>query len=274
MTRRSVLALGALCMSGTVLWAQDAASDRIVVPFRDANRPRQVRAKLINGGITVHGYDGKDVIVETQTQSGRDRRVPRRAEGLHRIDIGGGSLNIEEDNNTITIGARGVENNTNLVIQVPVNTSLYLRTINGGDITVERVSGELDIDNTNGRVILHNVAGSVTAHALNGEIQATVDRVTPDKPMSFSSLNGDIDVTFPPDIRARFKMKADNGEVFSDFDVKLEPNASAPTVEDNRGKNGKYRVKVDRTTVGTVNGGGPEIQFTTFNGKIMIRKRK
>jgi hypothetical protein len=43
-------------------------------------------------------------------------------------------------------------------------------------------------------------------------------------------------------------------------------------VEDGRGKGGKYRVKIDKTVHGTINGGGPEYQFTNFQGQIYIRK--
>jgi len=39
------------------------------------------------------------------------------------------------------------------------------------------------------------------------------------------------------------------------------------------GKLGKYRVQFDKATYGLINGGGPEIQLTTFNGNIYIRKR-
>jgi hypothetical protein len=43
-------------------------------------------------------------------------------------------------------------------------------------------------------------------------------------------------------------------------------------VEDGRSQGGKYRVKVDKTVHGKINGGGPEIQFKDFNGNIYIRK--
>ena len=103
-------------------------------------------------------------------------------------------------------------------------------------------------------------------------MKVTLTAVEPNKPMSFSSLNGDIDVTFPPEVKANASMKSDNGEIFSDFDVKLEAAQPQPaTSEDARGKGGKYRIKIDRTTKGTINGGGPEMQFKTFNGNIYIR---
>jgi DUF4097 and DUF4098 domain-containing protein YvlB len=47
-----------------------------------------------------------------------------------------------------------------------------------------------------------------------------------------------------------------------------------PVVEDGRSKGGKYKVKIDKTTVGSINGGGPDLDFKTFNGNIYIRKKK
>jgi len=87
-------------------------------------------------------------------------------------------------------------------------------------------------------------------------------------------LNGDMDVTFPPDIKANVSLKADmQGEIFTDFDVKIESQPAK--VEGNeRDRKGRYRVTVDRTMRGTVNGGGPEYTFKSFQGDIYIRKKK
>ena len=44
----------------------------------------------------------------------------------------------------------------------------------------------------------------------------------------------------------------------------------------NNTADGKFVVKIDRdrTLTGTINGGGPEATFKTFNGTIYIRKKK
>ena len=52
----------------------------------------------------------------------------------------------------------------------------------------------------------------------------------------------------------------------------MQASSSQPIVEDSRGHGGKYRVKIDKTVKGTINGGGAELQFTNFNGQIYIRK--
>jgi DUF4097 and DUF4098 domain-containing protein YvlB len=116
-----------------------------------------------------------------------------------------------------------------------------------------------------------NIAGSAVAHALNGKLTATFTKVN-QKPMAFSSLNGDIDVTFPADLKANVSLRSDRGDVFSDFDVNMQGPTSQPVVEDGRKDGGKYKVKIDKTVRGTINGGGPEMQFTNFNGQIYIRK--
>ena len=77
----------------------------------------------------------------------------------------------------------------------------------------------------------------------------------------------------PADTKARLRLKSDNGSIYSDFDVKLEPDSSKPVVEDSRGKDGKYKISVDKAVTGTINGGGPEYTFQTMNGNILIHKK-
>jgi hypothetical protein len=252
------------------LLAQD--SDRITVPFRDASKPRTLEVNLINGGMTVRGYEGTDAIIEAR---GGVRIGPGRApSGMHRIDNLGGGVEVTEVNNVITVRA-GIMRPADLSIQVPVQTSLKLKTFNGGKLVVENVSGEIEAENMNGAVTITNVSGSVVANSMNGKIEVSLDKVAPEKAMSFSTMNGTIEVTLPSDVKARLKMKTDNGEIFIDdgFDVKLDSSAQAPQVDDQRKRGGRYRVRLDRTTYANVNGGGPEIQFITFNGSIMIHKK-
>ncbi|MBZ5607433.1 MAG: DUF4097 domain-containing protein [Acidobacteriia bacterium] len=257
-------------------WSQEAQPDRVTVPFSDPSRPKTLKASLINGSITVKGYDGKLAIVEARPGTSGRRRAerPERADGLRRIDAGGTGLAVDESDNVISVGARAINQNISLAIQVPFDTSLKLHSVNGGDIVVDHISGDVEIDNTNGSATATHVSGSAIVHALNGKVLASFDKITPDKPMSFSSLNGDIDVTLPADVKAKVKMKTDNGAVYSDFDVALDASARTPVVQDSKSGRGKYRVQFDRATYGTINGGGPEMQFTTFNGNIYLRKSK
>jgi DUF4097 and DUF4098 domain-containing protein YvlB len=246
-----------------------SGADRIPVTLSDPSRPARVKVSLVNGGITVKGYEGKEVMVEARV---RNHENSRNEGGPKRLTISTTGLSVEEENNEVNINTESYNRAIDVTVSVPVHTSLKLRAINDGDIAVTGVDGELDVDDINGAVTLNNVSGSVVAHALNGHVYATLTRVEPQKAMAFSSLNGDIDVTFPADLKANVSIRSDQGDVFSDFDVQLQTTTAQPVVEDSRGHGGKYRVKIDKTVRGTINGGGPEIQFRNFQGKIYIRK--
>lgn len=254
----------ALATAASCAWAQE---ERIPVPLSDPSRPATVRANLMNGGITVRTYQGKEVIIVAQG-SGAHRNKPTE-EGMRRINVRPG-FDVEEQDNIVTIKNAGIAGDMNLDIQVPVNTSVNLRTMNNGGIRVEGVTGEVDVNSLNGSIEISNVAGPVLAHCLNGPVKVTFDSIAPNKAMSFSSLNGNIDVTFPADLKANVKMKTENGDILTDFEITMKPNAP-PSSERS---NGRYRVRVDKTFYGSINGGGPEMQFTTLNGKIYLRKKK
>ena len=267
-------AVVAVILSGPWSYGAEAGGDRVVVPLSDPSRPAMVRAHLLNGSITVKGYDGKDVIVETRGHSRETPEPPENSRGLHRIPQNSG-LSVDSENNEVNIKASVFHQDGDFTITVPHRTSLSLSTVNNGNITISDVDGELDINNINGNVTLHQVSGSVVAHALNGRVLAVFNRVDPQKPMAFSSMNGDIDVTLPPDTKANLNLHTDNGEIYSDFDIQVQPNPPQSVEEDEEhGHTHRHRVRIDKTLRATLNGGGPEIQFKDFNGNIYLRKSK
>jgi hypothetical protein len=263
------LAIAALLLTGLWSFAEESGPSRVVVPLSDPTRPAMVKAHLLNGSITVKGYDGKEVIVETRGKE-HERESPEPAEGargLRRIDS---PLSIDAENNEVNIKLDVFHQDADCIITVPRRSSLSLSTVNGSSINVSDVEGELDVKNINGAVTLNHVAGSVVAHALNGRVLATFTRVDPQKPMAFSSMNGDIDVTLPADVKANLTLRTDNGGIYSDFDIPF--TGSRTILEENKGTGGKYRLKTDKTVHATLNGGGQEIQIKNFNGNIYLRK--
>lgn len=249
------------------------ATDKVTVSFSDPSRPGRVKVQLVTGSITVRGYDGRDVLVDIRSRDEDDEDRDSKHEGMRRIRNTGSGLTVEEENNEMRIGTSMPNREMDLTIQVPVRTSLTLSAVNDGDILVERVDGEIEVNNVNGAVTLNDVSGSVVAHALNDDLKATLRR-TSGKPMSFSSLNGDIDVTLPAETKANVQLETSMGEIYSDFDIQMEPTTVKKTVEDDRAKGGKYRVEIEKGMIGRINGGGPEIKFKTFNGDIHIRRAK
>ncbi len=264
--------IGALALT---LAALAAAQDKVTVPLSSPNQPATIKVSQVHGSITVVAGQPGQVIVDTAagSSSRSSRRGPEPPPGMHRIDTDRDGLDVTEERNVVTVqtGHAGMGSNVNIV--VPPNASLNLHTVNGGEINVTGISGEIETDIVNGSINLKNVAGSVVAHSVNGSITVNLDRITGDKPMSFTTLNGKIDVTLPAATKARLRLKSERGNIFTDFDVKLEPDGTKPTVEDGRGSDGKYRIRIDRSVYGSINGGGPEYRFETMNGSITIRKK-
>lgn len=249
-----------------------AAQDKVAVPLSNPAQPATIKVHLLSGNITVTGGSGSQVVVESSSGSREDRAPSDLPPGMHRLDTGRSGLDVEEDHNVVTVATGRSGGRGSLSIQVPVNSSLEL-VVSSGHIDVSGVNGEMNINDTSGAITLTNVSGSVVAHSLNGPVTVNLDKVTPDKPMSFTSMNGRIDVTLPADTKARLRLKTDRGSIYSDFDVKIEPDAGKSVVEDAQGKGGKYRIKVDKSVYGSINGGGPEYRFETMNGTILIHKK-
>jgi hypothetical protein len=272
MKRYSAL-LGFTLMVGPLALAQDT-NERVVVPARNTTHPRKVDVNLMGGSITVKSYAGKEVIVEARGSSGRperdrDRENDKASEGLRRLDLPARGLSVEEENNVVTVRMQRAQRGE-LMISVPPDTSLKLNTMHG-EINVAGVKGELDISSMNGQITLTNVSGSVLANTMNGTMKVSMDAVDANKPLSFSSMNGTIDVTLPADFKGNVKLRTDHGEVYSDFYFKLSGGA---ITQKNDSSEGKFKVTMDRTISGTINGGGTEATFKTYNGTIYLRKKK
>ncbi len=264
-----------ILLTGITAFAQDNPTERAVVPFSDPSRPGTVKASTFRGSISVMGYTGKEVVVEASPETHlltEERHEKEKAKGMQLIQSRATGLTITEEDNTVNVSVESIKRAVSLKIQVPYTTSLLLSAFSGGDVAVERVKGEIEVKNHNGSINLTHVSGAVVASTFNGEIILTLDEIDSGKPMSFSTWNGDIDVTFPASIKANCKMSSQQGDIYSDFDINLTTTPSK--TETPKEEKGKYRISFDRTVYGTINGGGPEYQFKSFNGDIFIRKAK
>lgn len=295
--KATLLALGSLAAIVVPFGAH--AQERIAVPLTDASRPVVLEVNTFGTGINVSAYDGKEVVVTTRQVAPKDDdrddgrrgpgpRAPRAPRapgfgnpnadedeaaltaGLHRVPNGSIGLTVTEENNVVTVKTDFARQPLALDISVPRNTSVHMKTVNGGDVTVTGVNGEHEISNTNGRVVANDIGGSLVASSTNGTLRASFTSVNAAKPMSFNTFNGNVDVTLPAKLDATLRVSTGNGEFYTDFDVKLQPQAP---VVDRGGQNGRYQVRMERETVAVIGKGGPDIRFKTFNGNVMVRKR-
>ena len=246
------------------------AQERITAKFNDPSRPGLLKVNWHNGSIIIKAHNTNDVTIDAKSRS-VSRREPADTSGLRRIDGGGRGLIVDSDaNNVMTISGPNSSFGGELEIEVPAKTNLNLQSHNGRTISVDAVEGDIEATNHNGSVELTNVGGSVVAHSMNGRVIVSFRDIAAGKPMSFSSMNGNVDVTLPASAKADLKMRTDNGEVWTGFDVQTK----AASTLTNSDQGGRYRIEIDKTINGSINGGGAEIELRTRNGNIYLRKGK
>jgi len=271
--KRSVTILFVLMLLSSLpsgVSAQSASDQRIAVPLTDPSRPVRLEVDLFSGQIEIEGYDGREVVIvarnETATQvepgdTGGMKRIPNTALGL----------TVEEQQNAVRVSGDWRNRTVSVLIRVPTRTSASVTSVTGGNIVVRGLTGELELQNTNGGIEATGIRGSAVAHSTNGSVEVSFVEVTPDKPMSFSTLNGNVDVSFPAGTKADLRIEPGRGEILTDFDFELVP--TAPTVEQSE-RGGGYRVDVGQDVRARIGGGGPTYHFKTFNGTIYVRKSR
>lgn len=282
----SKILIALLALAATPL----AAEERLEVPLSDPSRPASLEVGLIQGSILVTaGQEGRVVVVADVASAHRRHRdadpcpgcptleddearaVRKDRRGMRRITNSSYELTAEEKDNRVSVGTNSWQRAISLRIEVPAQSSLQLSTVNDGQVEVEGVHGELELHNTNGEIRVRDVRGPVSANTVNGDVEVTFLSDVAREAMAFSTLNGDVVVALPAKADFDVRLRSDNGEIYSDFDVALE--RQAPKVEEERGK-GRYRVSITKELAGKVGGGGPEIFLKTFNGDIVLRRRE
>jgi len=251
--------------------AQEGNKETIAIPLSSPGEKGKLEVGLVNGSINVAAYDGKDVIIEAVSGGGKnDDRGVVTPTGMKRISSNPMELEATEKGNTVKVSTNSWAVTMTLNIKVPKNFDLKLSTVNDGDIDVKGVTGAHEISNVNGEITMTQVGGSTVLNTVNGDIKVTLESVNPEAQMAFTTLNGDVDVTFPAAVKATAKMRSDRGDIFSDFDMVIEK--SAPKV-DKSSSNGVYKVSIEDWVFGKINGGGKEYLFKTMQGDVYIRKK-
>jgi lia operon protein LiaG len=214
------------------------------------------------GDLPVEAYSGNEIIIS----SDRQNKTPDRAKGLKPVyadgtDNTGMAVAMQKNGNQITLECLlPITQSGSYKIRVPDNFSIQVHNECGhaGNVTVENAKGEVEITNCQG-IKLKNVTGPLVLSTISGDINVSVNQVTKDKPVSFASISGDIDVTLPANIGVDIQMETISGGIYSDFDF--------PSDEKKLKKIGGNSVKSQ------LNGGGAELKITNISGNIYLRKK-
>ena len=257
------------------------AEDHITRSFNvtSASNPKKVLVDNITGSIHVTTHPGSDVLMKAHEQI---RAESQEALAEAKRDV---KLDITQQGNYVRIYLDGPFRHNDGInyrgdryygyhveydydLEVPADTELILKTVNRGDIEVAHTTADFELSNINGGIKVDGVAGSGSVNTINGPITVSFTR-NPARPSSFKTINGQIDIHFQPNISADMRFKTFNGHVYTDFEVNALPVPAGET----ESKNGRFIYRGNRSTMGRVGTGGPELSFETLNGDVRLHNK-
>lgn len=203
---------GALLAVST-LTAEDSKSS---IAFSDPTEPGRFSARLSNGEITIRGGDYEEVTVSSDADGAPQSHV--RDDGL-RVISSSSTFSLEEHENVVVLdfGSEGWTQNSEFHVTLPRSTHIDIEIGFGGEIQVREIDGDIVIKNLNGEVDLVDIGGGAIVESANGEISASFTKVSPDRPLSFSSMNGEISLRLPADAAADVRFRTHNGTILTNF---------------------------------------------------------
>lgn len=197
--------------------AAEGKGSTVTVRLSAPDKPATLSLDVPWADIRITGVDGDTVTVES-TLNQRNSK-PARPGALRRLD-NEVSFELTEKDNVVTLSLAGDNpwggHDAEFKISVPRNIALNLKTDAGGDLVVQGVEGDVEINNMNGEVRLEGLVGSAVINTMNGEVRAIYAK-PPQKPISITSMNGEVDLRLPGDTKANIRMRTHNGSILTDF---------------------------------------------------------
>jgi len=258
----AVIGFASLVVLSAVLPASAAAQDDFRWKGRVASG-KTVEIKGVNGGITAMAATGGEVEV-TARKRARDSDpdevkieviehdggvtvcavypTPRRARRENRCATGDDWSSNTDDNDVVV----------DFTVRIPVGLHLGAHTVNG-DVEALGLGGNVDAGTVNGGVEV-STTGWVEASTVNGSIRATMGRADWPGELEFNTVNGGITLNLPATLNTEVRAQTVNGDMASDYPLTVS------------GRWGPRQLK------GTIGNGGRELNLSTVNGGIKLRK--
>lgn len=228
---RSLLIATALAV--TLLVTARAAEETTTIKFSDPAKPGTLKINVTSGDVHLEGADVNEITVRSDA---RPSNRTTRSDGL-RVLTDASSFSLGEKDNVVTLTSadhlgRGAE----FRITVPRQTAILVRNIYGGEIACRGITGDLELHSVNGEITLHDITGGAVVENINGEIHASIRELAANKPLSFTSMNGEIVLRVAADAKANVRLRTQNGSVLTDFDetALVTKTESAPRTGRNR----------------------------------------
>ena len=219
----------------------------------------RVSVSNVNGSIVMEAWERNEVKLEAI-------KIADTKEALSYVEIKVDSqansfcVEADYDNFNRTRGDKGWRNQGNLQVQfklmVPRGAVLdEIETVNGS-VTASNFVGITKISAVNGNVTASNLRGTANLSTVNGEVIADFDRLESGSKISLNTVNGKVSVTIPSDSNATVKADSLNGDIRTDFGLRV--------------RKGKY---VGRDMYGRIGNGDVQIKLESVNGPLSVLRK-
>ena len=194
------------------------------------------------------------------------RGTPERAKGLRLVGAGGSDntdvgFYVVKEGNTLIV--KNLRKNKSAEIYLPADQNVAVTSNWNGHISINGFTGEIEASTLlNGGIVMKDVSGPVTANSLNGAVEIKFSKVNQDSPITIATTNGTVDITMPGDTPANLTLGSINGEIYSNFDLKIPS------------EKGLKNIKSRQDIKGNINNGGVNIKLKSINGSIYLRKEQ
>lgn len=209
----------AACFMLLFLGAARAEMQSTAIKFSDPAKPGTLKLRLGHGDLQLTGVVSETGEI-TVNSAGQPAQAPARKDGL-RVITAASSYILTESANVITLDTTqswGARNTGDFTVTVPRQTNVIITSGWGGEIACRDLSGDIEIRGVNGEVKLTDLAGGAVVESMNGDITARFAEVREGRPLSFTSMNGEVVLHLPAAAKANVRLRTQNGTILTDFD--------------------------------------------------------
>ena len=144
----------------------------------------------------------------------------------------------------------------NIVVKVPRGMRVSAGSVSG-DVSITGAEGIVRGSSVSGSVELRNLrASSVRATSVSGDVDVSVDALTGDGELHFTSVSGNVSAVLPSNLDADVSMRSVSGQFDSDFPLTLNGRMNRRSIEARIGKGGRI------------------LEFSTVSGDVRLRSAR
>jgi len=251
----------ALVVGGLILATAAPVSAQDFEWRGSVDRGDNIEIRGINGGIEAVAASGNQVLVTATKKEGRKGdaddvtiEVVEHAGGVLICAVYPNKRGKEE--NRCSPGDSHLSNHDNdtsvqFRVEVPAGINLEVGTVNG-EVDVRNLDGDVQASTVNGDVHVES-AGTVEASTVNGSIEARMGQDLKSD-LTFETVNGSVTVELPAGANADVSASTVTGGMESDFPLTIRGRFS------------------NRRMSGTIGNGGHNLEMSTVNGTIILRR--